>query len=405
MQYKIFEGNMDRLEKKLKRIENKCKQYGNTEFKFNVLGEEYQNIRDDNGNERTIKRIIIDVEGVAKVNDWMFVGTIQHKYNGNIIRQFNTDIEVPEKYRYTDSICEHCNCKRVRKDTYLIYNEQTHEFKQVGKSCLNDFTNGLSAEQIAKYISWFDEIIEGQEVMPMNSKQYYSVEKLLLNAIETIKHYGFVSKAMAMESSDRFIQTTSERVSDFMLIYRLFGKQREIVQNEMERINYNAESDENKKELAKMIEWLKNTDNDGQYISNLKIAVADTMCEYRDFGLIVSLPSAYFKAMEKENDRIAREQRNAEKMVLKANKQYVGRIGERIDINIQNIECVTSFDTLYGTMRIYRIEDKNGNALIWKTSNFIDRVDKVTNIKATIKDHSEYNGEKQTELSRVKIIG
>ena len=29
MQYKIFEGNMERLEKKLQRISNKCKKYGN----------------------------------------------------------------------------------------------------------------------------------------------------------------------------------------------------------------------------------------------------------------------------------------------------------------------------------------------------------------------------------------
>ena len=143
MKYSIYEGNMERLEKKLKRIENKCKKYGNADFKFEVIGEKYQTIKDDNGNEETIKRIIVDVDGIAKVNDWIFVGTIQHKDNGNIIRQFKTDIEVPEKYRHTDSICEHCHCNRVRKDTYLIYNEQTHEFKQVGKSCLNDFTNGL----------------------------------------------------------------------------------------------------------------------------------------------------------------------------------------------------------------------------------------------------------------------
>ena len=56
-------------------------------------------------------------------------------------------------------------------------------------------------------------------------------------------------------------------------------------------------------------------------------------------------------------------------------------------------------------MRIYRFEDENDNILIWKTSNFIDRADKVTKIKATIKDHTEYNGEKQTEMSRVKIMG
>ena len=34
-------------------------------------------------------------------------------------------------------------------------NEKTKEFKQVGKSCLKDFTRGLSAESIAYYYSFF----------------------------------------------------------------------------------------------------------------------------------------------------------------------------------------------------------------------------------------------------------
>lgn len=130
MQYSIYEGNMERLEKKLKRIENKCNKYGNTNFKFEVVGTEYKEIELDNGKKINTKFYIVDVDGIAKVNDWVFVAIIQHKDNGNIIRQFKTDIEVPEKYRHTESICEHCNYKRVRKDTYLIYNEVTNEFKK-----------------------------------------------------------------------------------------------------------------------------------------------------------------------------------------------------------------------------------------------------------------------------------
>lgn len=402
MEYLIYEGNMPRLQKKLQRIENKCKKYGNTEFKFEIKGEQYKEYKVD-GECFNNKYFIVDVEGIAKINDWIFVATIQHKDNGNIIRQFKTDIEIPERYRHTDSICEHCNTKRVRKDTYLIYNESTKEFKQVGKSCLNDFTNGLSAESVAQYISWFDEVIEGQQVDSLNSNKYYSVELVILNAIETIKHYGFISRAMAMESNDRFIKTTSERVVEFMFPHRCMNR-KEILQ-EMEKINYNAETEENKAELVKMLDWLDNTDNDSQYIYNLKTTVKDGYCEPRDFGLLASLPSAYFKAFEREQDRLLREQKRAERMKNNANKQHIGKIGERLYIDISSVECVTSFPTDYGMMRIYRFETENGCILIWKTSNFIEYTDKVQKIKATIKAHNEYKEEKQTEINRVKIIG
>ena len=403
MQYLIYEGNMERLQKKLQRIENKCKKYGNTDFNFEIQGEEYREIKDDNGYIYNNKYYVVEVSGIAKVNDWVFVATIQHKDNGNIIRQFKTDIEIPKKYRYTDSICEHCSTKRARKDTYLIFNEITKEFKQVGKSCLQDFTNGLSAENVAQYISWFDEIIEGQEVAPMNSNKYYSVETIILNAIETIKHYGFISKKMAMESEDRFIITTTERVIDFMFPNRC--RNRDEILKEMERIGYNSESEENKAELVKMLEWLSTTDNNGQYIYNLKTTVADGYCEPRDFGLIVSLPSAYFKAFEREQDKILREQKRAEREQINANKQHIGEVGKRLEIEIENTECITSFPTDYGMMRIYRFITTDGNILIWKTSNFIEETDKVKKVKATIKSHSEYKGEKQTEISRVKVMG
>lgn len=401
MEYLIYEGNMERLQKKIKRIENKCKKYGNTEFKFEIKGEQYKEHKVD-GECFNNKYYIVEVEGIAKVNDWVFVATIQHKDNGNIIRQFKTDIEIPEIYRSTDSICEHCNIRRLRKDTYLIFNEITKEFKQVGKSCLNDFTNGLSAENIAQYISWFDEVIEGQEVGGLNSRKYYSVKEIILNAIETIKHYGFISKAMTMESNDRFIQTTTERVMEFMFPSHYMNR-KEILQ-EMEKINYNAESEENKAELNKMLKWLYETDNSSQYIYNLKTTVADGYCEFRDFGLLVSLPSAYFKAFEREQDRLLREQKRAEKQQLNKNKQHIGIVGERLDIDISSVECVTSFPTDYGLMMIYRFETVSGCVLIWKTSKYIEHIDKVKKIKATIKAHNEYKEEKQTEISRVKII-
>ena len=92
-------------------------------------------------------------------------------------------------------------------------------------------------------------------------------------------------------------------------------------------------------------------------------------------------------------------------MKLNADKKHFGNVGERLDIDISNAECITSFETEYGIMRIYKFETINGEVLIWKTSNFIDDIDKVAKIKATIKSHGEYNGEKQTEINRVKVVG
>lgn len=85
----------------------------------------------------------------------------------------------------------------------------------------------------------------------------------------------------------------------------------------------------------------------------------------------------------------------------------------------------------YETRYIYKMVDDNGTIYVWKTTSFlvihvpytgkkgnhnyedkngnpydIKKVNKgdVLNIKATIKGESEYNGEKQTEVTRVTVL-
>lgn len=48
MEYAIYEGNMERLEKKLTRIFNKCKAYG-CDFHYQQTGEVFKELKDENG--------------------------------------------------------------------------------------------------------------------------------------------------------------------------------------------------------------------------------------------------------------------------------------------------------------------------------------------------------------------
>ena len=161
MTYLIHESNMERLMKKLTTIQNKCAKYG-CEFHFEELGEVFQDTKDEaTGEVHTARYIEVEVSGIARIADWEFVATIEHAEPMNIIRSFRPEYEIPARFYTADTFCEHCRTRRYRKDTYIVRNTQTGEFKQVGKSCLKDFTGGLYAEQVAQYISWFDELIKG----------------------------------------------------------------------------------------------------------------------------------------------------------------------------------------------------------------------------------------------------
>lgn len=68
-----------------------------------------------------------------------------------------------------------------------------------------------------------------------------------------------------------------------------------------------------------------------------------------------------------------------------------------------------------GTRHIYTFRDEDGNCLVWKTQKVIDCYDEQTEewtdaevgdtivMNATVKEHSEYKGTKQTVITRPKI--
>ena len=77
MKYAIYEGNLDRLEKKLKRIFNKCKAYG-CDFHYEQTGEEFRELKDEKGNKYTARFVLVEAEGTAVINDWEFVAELEH---------------------------------------------------------------------------------------------------------------------------------------------------------------------------------------------------------------------------------------------------------------------------------------------------------------------------------------
>ena len=114
------------------------------------------------------------------------------------------------------------------------------------------------------------------------------------------------------------------------------------------------------------------------------------------------------KAKE-EAERIEREKQEAERLAQKAKSAFVGSIGDKIEFDGILEKCawfeIPSFRG-YGTelMHIYTFRDADGNAIVWKTTKGlgIENGEKV-HVKGAIKDHSEYDSEKQTVITRCKV--
>ena len=400
MRFAIPEQNFESLEKKLVKIRNKCEKYG-CEFKFERVGEHIDELRftdRETGKEYTVNVKFIDVEceGTAKVNGWQFAASLEYTDNGNIIRAV-PGVEVPNRFYHCKPWCEHCKTARDRKYSYVVFSEESGEFKQVGKACLKDFTGGMSAEGAAEFESFFKTIEEASEYTGGFGRTWYKVRDYLVYCAETIRIYGF-------SKNGGYGLSTSDRASELYSIengYRVAGKAPFERYNDAIGKGFSAKNAESIELADRVVKWVLENEIDTNYVHNLKVACALEWCDYGKLGLLASAFPAFDRNLEIEAEKAERDRKLAEAAEM---SKYVGEIGKRVSFSPKEVVCVTSWETMYGTTNIYKMVDESGNEFTWKTGNFILGCrEPIVKITGTVKEHKEYRGVKQTELTRCKI--
>jgi len=95
------------------------------------------------------------------------------------------------------------------------------------------------------------------------------------------------------------------------------------------------------------------------------------------------------------NGEVAKRQQNA-------TSAHFGTIGERVEIS-GTIERVIAIETHFGIKLINIIRCNNGNVVVYR-GGYLGGKDESINIKATITDHTERDGVKQTIIQRPKKV-
>ena len=152
--------------------------------------------------------------------------------------------------------------------------------------------------------------------------------------------------------------------------------------------------------VNEIIEYYNSLEDDSEFIHNIHVMLNEGYVQYKNFGFLCYLPQGYAKHIQKEVEK-------AKRAEIVLNSKYFGEVGNRYkDKAIDNVTLVTSWETQYGITHIYKITLNDGAILTWKTNNglylFNDN-EKFDKISFTVKEHKEYKGEKQTEVTRCKV--
>lgn len=88
----------------------------------------------------------------------------------------------------------------------------------------------------------------------------------------------------------------------------------------------------------------------------------------------------------------------------RANSQHLGAVGDKVTLTITVERIIVLKSEFYGDNYITIARDEQGNSITYKGKTSIGGKGDTTTIKASVKEHTVYNGVKQTVIQRPKVL-
>ena len=383
--YKVTKSDMPALQKRINAIGRKLDKYG-LKWRFEIIGESAEHVNvyaynhEQNCQVKTGEAVLdvvsyeFEMESL-KLGEWKPLAVIEHMAlieSGNARNMVHGigDGELSADWWTADSNCVHCNNKRRRNKT-VILQSTNGELKQVGTTCIKDFTGIDAADIISLYADIQDIFIEEPRCYDGGNNyasEYVSTFDYLAHCIALIKQYGYNKDW----NSEHCTKVEAWR-----------------------KACHGSADNEATIEAKNIISFFASADRDDLdgFGNNIKSALGNEFSKMS--GIVAYAPVAYPKTLEAIK---AKQERDT----VNAISQWQGNIGEKISIEV-TFDRSVSYQTEWGTSYIHLFKDAAGNIYKWSTgkSLYNEKVDGI--IKGTIKDHNEYNGQKQTVLTRCKV--
>lgn len=388
--YVIPQENLDKLTRTVEKLNQRASKLAQPLIIFQIGESRYQSMNRPDAsnmpNKEMVKVYDIELEGISPIiPGWSFIAALQHEEAGNIVKTF--DQELPEHYRISAPDCDHCGLDRNRKSTYVLKN-QAGEFKQVGSTCLHDFTGYADIQAVAAWLENLAEFLDSIEDYEdfdysRGGSHYVTAVDYLSYVVRQIENNKcFISRSKA-ESS--MTTSTADRAAFTM----------------QDNKNYPTEAQVEKAKA--IITWgqdfftHKRESRMTDYDWNCSVVIFKDMLGVRDLGLIASIASYYDREMGKIKE--------AELKAQTSTSNHLGEVGGKLTKIACTVTSEKSWETQWGITNLIKFLDKSGNILVWFASGYqyLNPTDQVVIERATVKAHDQYNGERQTIITRAKI--
>lgn len=336
---------------------------------------------------------------IIKLGGWHVVAQREAVDAGCLVYVSSTDPDDRQQAhrRRQDTMhCEHCELKRDRKLVYLLKELASGEYRQVGSTCLIDFTGhdparALFLAQLSRLEEDASALLDDPDAKMCSSMRTRSY---LAQVMFHCDRYGFTSAGAAREHGG--IPT-----------YRAALELPEALQrNPLYAAEYLAAGPSLDAEIEGMITWYA-----------AKVASNAGQADDFDSNALVLLKGETLRADPLQLATVAgavgrfMAHRRTENLALRAaHSQFAGSEKERLTRRVRPYE-VQRYDSDFGPQCVVYLIDDEGNCFSWRTSALTapSELTAASNRERpllaafTVKGHKESAVGRITEVSRLKI--
>ena len=357
------------------------------------------------GGGTAIEVVDVEVTGTRPaLAGWDFLACVEPLEGGNLIRQVpGASIAEGEltPWREGPIRCDHCSTSRRRTETFVVRADGSDPailagtYRQVGRNCLEMFLGGKSAASIVAMLGWPEIVRSAAGDEDEGGGWFGSAPKVhdpivfLSWVCGVIREDGWLSRGATRDSGGK---STSDQA--LYLMEMPFGSIAEW-SKERERC---VPGDDGLSRATAALAWARDLSPTSDYETNLVLVARQSAVKPNHAGILASVVTAHTRAMGREIESRQRDEKNAARP-----SSYVGEVKVRIDLEL-TVERVVETVSDYGALNFLVMRDATNNLIVWKTGARSAKPGDQLKVRGTVKQHTEYRGEKQTVITRCEIF-
>ena len=305
---------------------------------------------------------------------WTFAAALEQTEEGNIVRSV---MPVPERFRGDYCECEHCGIKRYRKNVFVVHNEEAGQFLGVGSSCIRDFLgHDISVSGLSEMFSLEENLYEYEESSATgSSEKLYSIDSVLKFAHVIVNKYGY--------------RKSGEEICTKSMIADMFNKTTNSDVNRWKSEIWTAANEIGEEFIPDFKEFVAGMNSQTDYGYNIQTLLKNTAVSGKSFGYLGSAVAVFLRTTAEKQE--------------KKESVHISAVGNKVSVKVTLINKKV-FDGQWGAKTFLVMEDESGNNILWKATGwFTTEIGDKFTVTGKVKSLNEYNGIKQTELTRCKI--